>query len=415
MSKEQRLIRGTWASTLEVYKKMMDNYNTINTIFPLDPPDYVWLVGGGSRTNGKPKAWRVMIEDDIPDKDKVVETLEKGFNGYSTKAEITELWNTYNLWGHIVFLKLTTLKEKRRQDTRAALGGYYQPLLPSNVGCRVIEAMMNATPTSSLIDSELARPLEAIDKLMIYAIAVQFGNMMDEIEATKGAEAAQRCRDIIQTGGGEKYLRLSIVIDMKFLADRTVDAYKRTQWRADQDVKELQERLINSVKKLCKPFKATFKDTDGRMVERSFRFIAPTAENDGKYQVCSLFAFMDSYYYEKVDFTALCNGYKELGEVFLNLKTVLGANRARLSRKNSKPIEIDGLSLFSDEELKAIEDKSLSDGARKMRKQRATAKLKKAIEKADDKADIKMDRRGKITISPPSTETTQTTDESKKS
>ena len=412
MSKDKRLVRGTWASTLGVYKKMMADYNTINTLFPLDPPDYVCLVGGGRR--GKPKAWRVMIEDDIPDKDKVIETLEKEFNRNATRAEITELWNTYNLWGHIVFLKLTTLKEKRRQDTRAALGGYYQPLLPSNVGCRVIEAMMNASPTTSLIDSELAKPLEAIDKLMIYAIAVQFGNMMDEIEATKGAEAAKRCRDIIQTGGGEKYLRLSIVIDMKFLADRTVDAFKRTQWRADQDVKELQERLLDSVKKLTKPFKATFKDIDGRMVERSFRFIAPTAENDGKYQVCSLFAFMDSYYYEKVDFNALCDGYKELGEVFLNLKSVLGANRARLSRKNSKPIEIDGLSLFSEEELKAIEDKSVTPETQRKRKSRALAKVKKAIEKADDKADIKINRRGKITISPTATEDSPTTDESKK-
>ena len=370
-----------------------------NTLFPLDQPDYVCLVGGGVKANSKPKAWRVIIEDDIPDKDQVIASLEQAFNSDKSRAELTELWNTYNLWGHLIFLKLVTVSEKKRQDTRALLGTY-KPLLPSNVGCRIIEAMMHATPTTSMIDRELAQPLEAIDKLMIYAVAVQFGNMMADIEANNGMEAARRCREIIRTGGGEKYLRLSIVIDMKFLASRTVDAFKQTQWRSDQDVKELQERLLESVKKLCKPFKATFKDAEGRTIERSFRFIAPTAENDGKYQVCSLFSFMDKDYYERVDFNALCDGYKELGEVFLNLKSVLGANRARLSRKNSKPIEIDGLSLFPADEMKALEDKTASAETKKKRKQRAVKKLQKVVALANDKADIKVSRGGKMTISP---------------
>ena len=398
---EERNLRGMWVVSLATYKKFMEKHfppdNRYLNLFPLDPPDYVCLVGSGR--GDTPKVWRAVIEDDIPDKDKVIAALEDAFNSEATRGDLTSLWNDFNLWGHVVFFKLVTAKEKKRQETRALLG-VYKPLLPSFVGCRIIEAMMNATPTTSMIDSELARPLEAIDKLMIYAVAVQFGNMMADIEANNGIEAAQRCREIIQTGGGEKYLRLSIVIDMKFIADRTVDAFKRTQWRSDQDVKELQERLLESVKKLCKPFKTTFKDANGRMIERSFRFIAPTAENDGKYQVCSLFSFMDKDYYEKVDFTALCDGYKELGEVFLNLKNVLGANRARLSRKNSKPIEIDGLSLFPEEEMKALEDKSVPAETQKKRKQRAVKKLKKVIEKTDDKAKIEVTRKGQIRISP---------------
>ena len=411
---EQRNVRGLWVSTLATYKKLV--LASQGSIFPLGPPDYVCLVGSGP-SNNKPKVWRVVIEDDIPDKDTVITALEQAFNANATRADLSDLWNKYDLWGHLVIFKLSTVSEKKRQETRALLG-VYKPLLPSNVGCRVIEAMMNATPTSSIFDKHPAQPLDSLDKLMIYAVAVLFNNKIEEDERNEGIDKAVDGRTVVEFNGKdgqEKVLKKPVMVDMKFIADRAVDAFKRAQWRADQDVKELQERLMDSVNKLSKPFKVVFRDKEGRKISRKIRFISPSTDDDGKYYVSSLFTYLDGYYYEKVDFTALCDGYKELGGVFVNLKSVLGANRARLSRKNSKPIVLDELSLFSEEELKAIEDKSVSDGARKMRKQRATAKLKKAIERADDKADIKITRGGKITISPTATETTPTTDESKNS
>lgn len=399
---EEKQVRGVWVSTMATYKKLAEAQaqSKQKPLFEelTGKPDYVCLVGSGP-SNGKPKVWKVSIEDDIPNKEKVIEALEAAFNENATRTKLSDLWNEYNLWGHTVFYKLVTISEKKRQETRALLGTY-TPLQPSLVGCRIIEAMMNAKPGySPMVDDMPAKPLNAIDKLMIYAIAVQYGNLMTEIEEKQGVEAAKRCKEIIKMDSGN-FLQVSVVIDMKWLTDRCVDAFKQSgRWRPNQDVKELEERLAESIKNLCRTFRLRFKDDNSKMRDIPSAFLAPTPGRGGKYQVSSLFAYLEKDYYEEVDFTALCDGYKELGEVFLNLKTVLGANRARLSRANSKPITIDGLSLFSEEELKAMEE-GVSEAAKKMKRQRAKSKLKKAIEKAGDKAPINVGRNGKVTIYP---------------
>lgn len=334
--------------------------------------------------------------------------LQLRFDEKAVQAVLLPVWDKYDLWRSLVYVyrkrrtKPTEVSEERKKQAKAKewktknILEEYKSLGAADVSARLLEGIMTAQPVKVDGEPHVARPLQAVDKLMICAIAVELGNKLREIRNTEGEEAVRKCMTLVKRGTN-KFLNVNVAIDMKFVAGRVVDVFKRSnKWRPEQDVEELKEQVWDIIHNLTLPLDMTFRDEHGHMVHEPYRLIAPAAGEVGDYNLCPLFAYLMPKFYEHLDFDKLCDGFKEFGGVFVELCVALGANRPKISRVNSKPVIIPMLKLFGDEEEtdEKTDKKPASPSALRKQKHDKADKIERMIEAVDDDSiDIDLNRK----------------------
>ena len=363
---------------------------------------------------GEPYGCKVSFEaaDKVGAPGEAVEALKELFGKCEGEqapgdSELFELWDKYNLWETLVIVTRDARPNRGEKSwlTRNSLGEYKQ-LKPAMVASRLIEAMVSSRPCYDAVRvKDIPRPLDDVDKLMIYAIAVELGNQVEKVRKEQGEEAAAKLQMVAVESEGNKYIQAVQKVDMQFISDRVVDAFKASRWRGE-DIEELKKRIWSSIDNLSKLFYLRFRDYEGKIFEREtpFRFITPGFSGSGEYLINSLFTYAVSDYYTFVDYAKLCESRKDdFGDVYFNLYNALGANRAQLSRANGKPVTITFAELFPEDTDKP-EEKPVSASALRKRKHDRLKKARRAIEKLKqdgEKAELSLDSKsGDVTAKP---------------
>lgn len=210
----------------------------------------------------------------------------------------------------------------------------YRALPPEQVGSRLLQAMLSATPAKDNTGFAPA-PMNDIDKLLLLAIAVRSGEYLRTTKNKEGDDAVKPYH-VKTLGKGKEVGTLNIfpvALSMEFITSRVIDIFAdHSKHHGTQiNINECRKTLWESVKHLTGPFSVIIGNDNGKRTKRFTRFLTPADGSKDHYLPSCLFFYL-SQYYDIIDFRKVCEGVQKFGGQYIDLRLALGAAKPTLDR-----------------------------------------------------------------------------------